>query len=152
MKRFVFSLQAVLDLRLRDEDDAKQELADKENEFRKYQQIVNDMQLGIQDFQRHEKEDRGHGRTIQEFRHSVSWRNKLKLDLLQKAREMQDVIIDVERARQKLIECTIKRRGLEILKEKALEKWQKERDRRDQLFMDELAQNAHIRKNRHHDS
>ncbi len=151
MKRYVFSLQAVLDLRLRDEDNAKQELADKEAELRSYQQMIDTMQSGLADFQKNEKEDRGHGRSVQEFRHSVSWRNKLKLDLLKKAREMQDVLFDIDRARHKLIECTKKRRGLEILKEKGLEKWQKERDRRDQLFMDELAQNAFIRKHHHHE-
>lgn len=152
MKAYVFSLQAVLELRLRDEDDAKQELANKEAELRSYQELIQTMQTGLQDFQRGEKEERNHGRSVQEFRHSVSWRNKLKLDLLKKARQMQDVVFDVDRARNNLIECTKKRRGIEILKEKGLEKWQKERDRKDQLFMDELAQNAHIRKHRHHES
>jgi len=151
MKRFVFTLQAILDLRLREENDAKQELADKEMELHRYQQALESMQQGLQHFQEEERIGRAQGRSVIELRTSVSWRNKLKLDILQKAREMQDVMVDIDRARRKLIECTKKRRGLEILRENAFAAWKKERDRRDQLFMDELAQNAHIRKQRQQD-
>ncbi len=148
MKRFEFSLQTVFELRQREEDDAKRELAAKEGELRDRQKEMEEVREILKQFQLDEKTSRAGARTVNELRLSVSWRHKLKTDLVKKAQEVDEVISDINLARSKLIEATKKRKGMELLREKKFTAWQKERNRKDQAFLDELATSAHIRKKR----
>ncbi len=148
MKRLEFSLQSVLELRLREEDKAKMALAEKERELRDRQRDQEEAHQSLLQFQRDEKESRARGRFVEEFALSVSWRHKLKLELLEKAQQVQEVMRDIDIVRGKLIEATKRRKGIELLRDKKQELWQKERNRKDQAFLDELASNAHIRKKR----
>lgn len=146
MKRFVFSLQSVLELREREEEDAKMELASKEGELKTCRDEMEVIRLDLQQFQSDQKNARSTGQGVAALRMSVSWRNKLKLDLLKKAQEMQEIEMDIDRSRAKLLEATKKKKGLELLRDKKLQEWQRLRNRKDQEFLDELATNAHIRK------
>lgn len=123
-------------------------LAEKEGELRDRQRDQEVAHENLLQFQRDEKESRGRGRYVEEFALSVSWRHKLKLDLLEKAQRVQEVMYDIELVRGRLIEATKRRKGIELLRDKKLNEWQKERNRKDQAFLDELASNAHIRKKR----
>jgi len=146
VKRFVFTLQTVLGLREREEDEAKQELAEKEIELREKRAHVDETQRALLTFLQDQKIGRESSQTIVEYRHSVSWRNKLKVDINNAGKECNEVLYDIERARAKLVQATAKRKMMEILRDKQYDQWKKERDRKDQGFLDELASNAHIRK------
>jgi flagellar FliJ protein len=140
MKKFEFSLESILELRIREEDEAKAFLALQESEF---QRIVNELgqkKQELQNFQKRDKEDRKTADSASELRYSVSWRNTLKLDLLKIGQKLQDVSLDIERARKKLTEATIKRKALETLRDKKKAQWQKEFNKNEQKFLDEIAQ------------
>ena len=148
MKRFSFSLQAILELRQREEDQAFAFLATQEQEWQKTHKEFNGKREELQNFQSREKETRQtSNETPAELKYSVSWRNTLKLDLLKLGRQLQDVSLDVERARKKLTEATIKRKALETLRDKKKLEWQKEFNRNEQNFLDELAQSRQIKRN-----
>jgi flagellar FliJ protein len=140
MKKFEFSLQSILELRIREEDEAKAFLASHESEFQRVGSELSQKKQELQDFQKRDKEDRKAADSAAELRYSVSWRNTLKLDLLKTGQKLQDVLLDIERARKKLTEATIKRKALETLRDKKKSQWQKEFNRNEQKFMDEIAQ------------
>ncbi len=148
MKRFSFSLQSILELRERDEEDAKLALAEKEGELVRCKREMEELKIDLQKFQQAQKDQRVGGQSVQELSYSVHWRNKLKLDMVYKGQEMHEVMSDIDSARAVLIEATKKRKGMELLRDKKFEEWKKERNRKDQSFLDELATNAHIRKKR----
>lgn len=140
MKRFEFPLQTILELREREEDAAKAFLMSQEQEWVKIHGEFNSKKEELQDFQRREKENRISADSASELRFSVSWRNTLKFDLLKLGQQLQDISLDVERAKKKLTEATIKRKSLEMLKDKKKSEWQKEFNKNEQKFLDELAQ------------
>lgn len=141
MKRFEFSLQTILELREREEDEARAFLASQEQEWQKIQKDFNNKREELQNFQMREKESRqSNDESVAELKHSVSWRNTLKFDLLKLGQQLQDVSLDVERARKKLTEATVRRKSIEMLKDKKIAQWQKEFNKNEQKFLDELAQ------------
>ncbi len=146
MKRFLFSLQTVLDLREREEDEVKQELAEKENELRQKRLQVEETRDILIKYMDDQKIGRAANQSVVELRHSVSWRHKLKVDISNAGKEFNEVMVDIDHIRARLVKATAKRKMMDILKDKQYEQWKKERERKDQQFLDELASNAHIRK------
>jgi len=141
MKRFEFNLQSILELRIREEDEAKAFLMAQEAEFHKVNSEFHSKKEELQNFQTREKETRkDDGATASTLKFSISWRNTLKLDLLKLGQQLQDISIDVARAKDKLTEATIKRKSLETLRDKKKSQWQKEFNKNEQKFLDEIAQ------------
>ncbi len=145
MQRFVFNLETLLELRLREEDEAKQDLADKENEYRAAQVRQKEAKCNLEAFQEAEKEQRQGTQTALQLRNSVSWRFTLKQEFLSITQQCQEIQVDINKSRERLIVATQKRKSLEILKDKKYAAWLKEYNKREQLFLDELAQNNYIR-------
>ena len=148
MKRFEFNLQSILDLRIREEDEAKAFLATCEAELQKANANFKDKKEELQNFQNREKNARkDEPASAATLRYSVSWRNSIKLDILKIGREIQEISMDVAHARKLFTEATVKRKTIEKLRDKKKEEWQKEFNKNEQKFLDELAQTRHgIRK------
>lgn len=142
MKRFTFSMQTILDLRLKEEEQVLLDLADKEMELQRGKDALEHLKNQLQEYQQSQKDNRLTQSALS-LRHSVSWRHSLKKDLLLKAQELQDIAMDISHIRARLLEATKKRKSLEILRDKQKDSWQKEFNRREQIFLDELAQNQH---------
>lgn len=140
MKRFEFSLQSILELRIREEDEAKAFLAAQEIQLQKLNGDFIRKKEELQNFQEREKESRKSAESASELRYSVSWRNSIKLDLLRMGQQLQDIALDIERAKKKLTEATTKRKSLEMLRDKKKLQWQKEYNKNEQKFLDEIAQ------------
>ena len=141
MKKFEFNLQSILELRVREEDEAKAFLMAQEAEYHKVNKEFHSKREELQNFQTREKETRkDDGSTASTLKFSISWRNTLKLDLLKLGQQLQDISIDVARAKDKLTEATIKRKSLETLRDKKKSQWQKEFNKNEQKFLDEIAQ------------
>lgn len=145
MKKFDFTLQSLLELRLCEEDAAKTALAARESEYQSRLQEFNTIKEELHDFQEREKIHRQNA-SVMPLRHSVSWRHELKLRLLKKGQEIQEVTIDIQRSRKELSRLMIARKSLETLREKKFEEWKKEQNRREQIFLDELSYNAYSRR------
>lgn len=142
MQRFTFTLQTILDLRIKEEEAVLLDLADKEMELQRGKDALMQLKKQLEEYQQNQKDNRNH-QDILSLRHSVSWRHTLKKELLMKAQELQEIAMDISRIRTKLLEATKKRKSLEILRDKQKEKWQKEFNRKEQIFLDELAQNQY---------
>ncbi|MCL1947311.1 MAG: flagellar export protein FliJ [Chitinivibrionia bacterium] len=141
MKRFEFNLQSILELRVREEDEAKAFLMSQEAEWQKVNAEFHNKREELQNFQTREKETRKDAdSTVSTLKYSISWRNSLKLELLKLGQQLQDISIDVARAKDKLTEATIKRKSLETLRDKKKSQWQKEFNKNEQKFLDEIAQ------------
>lgn len=140
MQRFVFSMQTILDLRLKEEEKILLELADKESELQRGKDDLEQLKRALQQYQKDQKDNRLSQNALS-LKHSVSWRHSLKKDLLIKAQELQEIVADITNIRKRLLVATQKRKSLEILRDKQKEKWQKEFNRKEQIFLDELAQN-----------
>jgi len=141
MKRFSFNLQSILDLRVREEDEAKAFLMTCEAELQKANADFQNKKEELQNFQTREKTAReGETTTAATLKFSVSWRNSIKLEILKLGRQIQDISMDVARARKQFMEASIKRKTLEKLRDKKKEEWQKEFNKQEQKFLDEIAQ------------
>lgn len=145
MQRFVFSMQTILDLRLKEEEKILLNLADKEMELQRGKEILEQLKKELEKYQKEQKSSRLSQNALS-LRHSVSWRHSLKKDLLVKAQELQEIVADISYIRTQLLEATQKRKSLEILRDKQKEAWQKEFNRKEQIFLDELAQNQYRNK------
>jgi flagellar FliJ protein len=75
------------------------------------------------------------------FRYSISWRNTLQRNIWRKTREIAEIQYDIDLALKKLRDATRRKKILEKLKEKQYTEWKREYNRKEQEFLDELAQN-----------
>ena len=149
MKRFEFTLESILNIRIQEEEDAKIALAERENELSRLKSELDVLKIDLNEFQEEEKISRGlGGQSADKLRQSVSWRHKFKKDISQKIGLIEQVNKDIAVARNLLIEKTKKRKGLDVLKENQLKAWKKEYNRKEQIFLDELAQNIYIRRDK----
>ncbi|MDG5815644.1 flagellar export protein FliJ [Chitinispirillales bacterium ANBcel5] len=144
-KKFKFSLQALLDFRLRKEDEIKGLLGQKHGEIENQKKEIQSLEQSLKELQRSEKESRGSGEDILSMRYSVSYRNHLKLTILKQGRKFQDLGAEAEAIRKELVKATQKRKAVEKIKEHKLREWKKEQNRNQQIFSDEIAQQAFIR-------
>jgi len=141
MKRFSFNLQSILDLRIREEDEAKAFLMTCEAELQKANTDFQNKKEELQNFQTREKGARASDvTTASTLKFSVSWRNSIKLEILKLGRQIQDISMDVARARKLFTEASVKRKTIEKLRDKKKEEWQKEFNKQEQKFLDEISQ------------
>lgn len=142
MQRFVFSMQTILDLRLKEEEKILLDLADKEMELQRGKETLEQLKKELEKYQADQKSNRLKQSALS-LKHSVSWRHSLKKDLLIKAQELQEIVADISHIRTRLLDATQKRKSLELLRDKQKDSWQKEYNRKEQIFLDELAQNQY---------
>ncbi len=146
MKKFTFSLEALLQQRLRDEDLVKRELADINSVINIQQQELISLESQLKELQKSQVESRKSGTTNNTvLRYSISYRNKLKLDMMKKGHQIQESVAKASHIQNRLIEAVQKRKAVEILKEKKQEEWLAEVKKNEQKFLDDLAQQGYIR-------
>ncbi|WP_155851809.1 flagellar export protein FliJ [Chitinivibrio alkaliphilus] len=140
MERFSFDLQTVLNLRLQEEEKAMNEVAAKEAEYQRALQGRSHLEKSLITFLQEQRHARA-SQSALSFRHSVSWRRDIQSSLREKDRELADIHRDICRAQERLNEITQKRKILEKLREKKEYQWKRKYARKEQEFLDELAQN-----------
>jgi flagellar FliJ protein len=147
MNRFRFRLEVLLDLRKKNEDKVKQKLAEKNGMIIEAQKKVNSVHDELKNFQTTEKTQRSNTINPLLLRYSISYRYKLKQDLIIAARSVDSLKADAYKIQKELVEATKKRRAVEIVKEHRLNEWKKESLAQEQKFNDEISQQSFIRKN-----
>lgn len=145
MKKFKFTLDALLDLRKRKEEQIKLELAKKNQQIFDARMQLFEMKNQLIEVQSFEKEDRSNKADIMKMHYSVTFRNKLKLDMLKAGQHIDKLESEFEGIRKKLIEASKKRKAIELIKEKRQNEWRKELIRVEQAFIDDISQQAYIR-------
>ena len=148
MKRFEFPLEALLEKRKREEEAVKLELADKNKEITAAQNDILDLERKLKNLQEEQKKRRENIKDVLPLKMSVSYRNKLKLDMLKKGEDIHTLQMERGDIRKKLVKATQKKRALELLRENRYQEWLKENKRLEQVFLDDVSQQGFIRKKR----
>lgn len=146
MKRFKFELETLLTIRERAEKSVKEELAQKNAEIINAQNLFSDIEQNLRNLQNEEKEKRSDTADVISMRFSVSFRNKLKADLLQEGQTIQALQREAWIIQQRLIRSTQEKKALELLKEKRFLEWKKRNNIKEQSFIDDISGQGYIRK------
>ncbi|KMQ51163.1 hypothetical protein CHISP_1869 [Chitinispirillum alkaliphilum] len=146
MKKFVFSLEALLEVRIRKEEDIEKKLAQKNGEIELVRKEIERIQQDLKNFQISEKSRRAHGEDIFSMRYSVSWRNQLKLDMLTMGKKYDDLCAQAYSIRQELTKATQEKKAVEIIKEKRYREWKLKHKREEQKALDDISTQGFIRK------
>jgi flagellar protein FliJ len=147
MKRFQFRLDTLLALRKRREEQVKLELGKKNQEISRSQEELKTFIAALKTLQSSEKEKRAeHQETILELRYSVAYRFKLKQDIIKKGSQVEELGVQAAGIKKRLVKATQARRALELLREKKLSEWKKEYNTTEQGFIDDVSEQAFIRK------
>lgn len=145
MNRFRFRLEVLLDLRKRREEKIKLLLAEKNNMILSAQKHVNEVHDALKELQESEKSQRKQILSAVLLRHSISYRYKLKQDLVSAIRNLDDIKAEAYKINQALIIATQKRRAVELVKEKRFSEWKKKYNIYEQNIGDEISQQLFIR-------
>ena len=149
MKKYHFTLDPLLQVRKRKEDAVKLELGKKNREILVAQQQMTDLHDNLAAMQASEKERRTKGDVdVAAMRHSVNYRNKVKLDMISKGAEIKELHEHASTIQLRLTECAKERRAIEIIGEHRHDEWKKQRGRSERTFVDEVSTQGFIRKKR----
>lgn len=146
MKKFKFTLDTLLDVRQKKEDKLKSQLAEKNREIIQLQKEVNLIHDQLKEFQSSEIKSRAENKIDPVLlRYSVTYRFKLKDDILKLVKQIDDLKAEAWEINAKLIEAVKDRRAIEILKEKRFQEWRKEYNLKEQKTIDDISQQSFIR-------
>lgn len=148
MKKFRFSLQPVLSLRERKEEEIKLQYAAKIGQIVETQKTRESIVRELRNLQESEKQNRAGAKNITMLRYSVSYRFKLKNDLLMISRKIDDMYAEAFEIQKKLIVAAKERRAIELIKERQIEQWKKEYRLHEQGIIDDISQQGFIRKSK----
>ena len=146
MKRFKFGLDTLLEMRCRKEEQVKLLLAEKNRTIIDAQKEFSEIHTQLKELQNSEKLKREHVIDVTLLRYSVSYRFKLKENLLSAGQKIDDLKAQAEKIRKSLVAATKNRRAIEIIKEHRLAEWKKEYKSQEQGFIDDISQQGFIRK------
>jgi len=147
MSRFVFPLQVVLDLRLREERDRKILLSrfertrvEIEGRIRGYQESIAQAKRDVSAHAMTPVEGAG-GAMLVDMR-SMRLQANAALQLRVKAQmlvvRLAELLRELEKSRAELAEARKRRRAVELLKDKAFEEWRRAMAKREATELDEL--------------
>jgi flagellar FliJ protein len=148
MQRFRFTLETLLGLRRRREEEARLALGRRQMELALARNELAGLGERLKLLQMQQKNDRKNGCDINSMRMGVAYRHKLKLDMLKKGEQIQKIQQETETCRKTLVKATQKVRSLELLRERRHAEWRIEYNREVQGFIDDTAGQAFIRKKR----
>lgn len=140
MKRFVYKLETLLELKKNDEERIMLQLAEKNRVVIGKKKELEQACDALKSLQTGEKKRRSGNETITELRYSVSYRYKLKSDILALGRAVDDLQAEASIVRKRLVAATQARTALERVKARQLNEWKRERVKKEQEFIDDVAQ------------
>jgi flagellar protein FliJ len=149
MKRFRFRLDALLDIKIRAEEEIKKELAKKNGELLKTRREIQEINGRLESFFSEEKKQRLRTLDLLALRFSISYSRQLQKDIVFRQKVMDGIMEDIEQLRIRFAKARKECRILEILKEKKLGRWKKEYRMEEQKFTDDISQKGYIRKLQH---
>jgi flagellar FliJ protein len=139
VKRFQFRLETLLNLRKRREEECKTQLGRKNHEIGTARLALDRLNRAFFELQASEKLKRVKTQNIIELRYSVSYRFKLRHDIMGQNHLLDTLNGQALEIRNRLIRAMQQRRAIELLRERKHEQWRVERNREEQSFIDEVA-------------
>jgi flagellar FliJ protein len=140
MRRFRFTLETVLRIRKRKEDDVKRELGAMNTEIAGTRRRIQEITGRLNDLTNEERERRGIAPSIVELRYGVAYRHKLKGDLAGEGKRLESLRLQAALIRKRLVEATKARRAVEIVKERRLREWKKQYAKAELSRTDDISQ------------
>lgn len=146
MKKFVFPLQTLLEIRSRIEESVKNELAKKNKEIFHAQEDLAGIKNKLAFLNKEQKKQRSERADIVSMRHSVTYRHKLTGDMVKKGEEIAGLRQEAEIVKKRLIKAKKEKRAIELVREKRFNEWKKQLKAEEQEFIDDISQKEYIRK------
>jgi flagellar FliJ protein len=146
MNRFHFRLQPILELRKQKETEIKNELARHYNDLYQQQTVFQQIHDELAALQKLEKDSRSNALNPMKLRYSVSYRHKLKIDLIRQANTIDATREAIGHVKKELVEAMRQRRAIELLRERQFRQWRKEYTRYEQEILDDVSQQGYIRR------
>lgn len=142
MKKFKFKLEKLLDINIKEEDESKLKYTNAQNEKKMVEMNLKTLEANYRKYSDISKSNDVISQKITKNYLSALTQSIKLTD--EKLKEKEKKVIE---AQKDFIEKQIKRKSLEILKEKEIERARKEEERIEQIQNDEFALYAYIRNN-----
>ncbi len=146
MRAFTFSLENLLQVRIRAQEQVERRLAQKNREIEEARSDILNLQNKLKQFLHQAKEKRKAGEDIHSMRQSVTYRNRLKLDMLKNGQQLNELAAQAHLIRKDLVKATQEKKAVEVLKEKRYREWLKMYNKHEQKQLDEMSTQGYIRK------
>jgi flagellar FliJ protein len=144
MKRFSFNLETLLELRTREEEKVMLQLAEKNRAILGKKEELSNVYGQLKNLQTSEKTRRETSASVLLLRYSVAYRYKLKAEMLTLGRTIDELQAEAALIRRNLVKATQARKTLEKVKERERTEWKKMAVRKEQKFIDDVAQQRYI--------
>lgn len=140
--KFKFSLEKLLEIREEKEEESKRNFTKTQREKQKTEEKLNELK---ENYDKYNGINKGETLVYQKIKKNYLFAldkgiNETEKELITKSKEL-------EIRRNDLVKKQIDRKTVDILKERQLIEFNKEEDRKEQLFIDELALYAYMRRN-----
>ena len=140
--KFKFSLEKLLEIREEKEEESKRNFTKTQREKQKTEEKLNELK---ENYYKYNGINKGETLVYQKIKKNYLFAldkgiNETEKELITKSKEL-------EIRRNDLVKKQIDRKTVDILKERQLIEFNKEEDRKEQLFIDELALYAYMRRN-----
>lgn len=142
MKKFKFKLEKLLDINIKEEDESKLKYTQAQNEKRIVEKNLERLE---ENYKKYSDITRANDVISQKV--TINYLSTLTQSIKLTDEKLKEEEKNVIEAQNDLIQKQIKRKSLEILKEKEMERVKKEEERIEQITNDEFALYAYIRKN-----
>lgn len=142
MKKFKFKLEKLLDINIKEEDESKLKYTEAQNEKRIVERNLKSLEENYKKYSDITRTDDVISQKI-----TINYLSTLTQSIKLTDERLKEEEKKVIEAQNDLIEKQIKRKSLEILKEKELDRVRKEEERIEQITNDEFALYAYIRNN-----
>lgn len=142
MKKFKFKLEKLLDINIKEEDESKLKYTNAQNEKKMVEMNLKKLEANYRKYS-----DISKSNDVISQKITINYLSALTQSIKltdEKLKEKEKKVIE---AQKDFIEKQIKRKSLEILKEKEIERARKEEERIEQIQNDEFALYAYIRNN-----
>jgi flagellar FliJ protein len=145
MKRFHFNLQVLLDLKKRNEDNAKRELALANSLLMQARNVLFDIEQEWNQLMEDEIVRRKEGTTAEFMGRMVSYRLDLQQRGLKQDLEIQRVMAFREKKRQLLVVATKEKKAIDNIKKRKFEEWKLRYRREEAKRIDDICQIQYVR-------
>lgn len=142
MKKFKFKLEKLLDINIKEEDESKLKYTQAQNEKRIVEKNLERLE---ENYKKYSDITRANDVISQKV--TINYLSTLTQSIKLTDEKLKEEEKKVIEAQNDLIQKQIKRKSLEILKEKEMERVKKEEERIEQIRNDEFALYAYIRNN-----
>ena len=147
MQRFHFSLEALLRMRKREEDEKKKKLGEASRVFSLAEKELQQTGAEYDACQERETLVRTEGETVQHMRLYIQYIFDLKIRIERQKQQLLEAGRKVQEARQELMEARRRLKAIENLRDKKQEVWKKERSRFEVKLLDDLCSQQFVRLN-----